>query len=62
MGAGYKVIKKLGEGAFGSVELIEKDHKYYALKSISLDKLNKNYVDQCQKYNNKNMFRIKRNT
>jgi serine/threonine protein kinase len=38
MGAGYKVIKKLGEGAFGSVELIEKDHKYYALKSISLDK------------------------
>ena len=49
MGAGYKVIKKLGEGAFGSVELIEKDHKYYALKSISLDKFNKNDVDQYQK-------------
>ena len=28
----------------------------------ALEKLNKNYVDQCQKYNNKNMFRIKRNT
>ena len=34
MRVGYKVVKKLGEGAFGSVQLIEKNHQYYALKVI----------------------------
>ena len=32
MGNDYKIIKKLGEGGFGDVYLIEKQFKQYALK------------------------------
>ena len=46
MGAEYNEEKKLGEGAFGSVQLVEKNHQYYALKVISLNKIGKNEIDK----------------
>ena len=40
------MVKKLGEGAFGSVQLVEKNHQYYALKVISLNKIGENEIDK----------------
>ena len=44
----YKIIRKLGEGGFGEVFLIEKDNKKYALKK-SKEKLIEKEIEQ---YNN----------
>ena len=44
----YKIIRKLGEGGFGEVFLIEKDNKKYALKK-SKEKLSEKEIEQ---YNN----------
>ena len=34
----FKIVKQLGEGGFGNVQLIEKNNKYYALKRILINK------------------------
>lgn len=34
----YKIIKRLGQGAFGTVYQVEKDGTYYALKSLDVKK------------------------
>ena len=44
----YKVNRKLGEGGFGEVYLIEKDNKEYALKKIE-QKLNEKDIEQITK-------------
>ena len=36
MGADYKIIKEIGKGGFGTVYLIEKENKKYALKKIPI--------------------------
>ena len=36
--ANFKIVKQLGEGGFGNVQLIEKNNKYYALKRILINK------------------------
>ena len=45
----FKIIRKLGEGGFGDVYLIEKDNKFYALKktkhALSQEEINQyNYI------------------
>ena len=37
MGADYKIIKEIGKGGFGTVYLIEKENKKYALKKIPIN-------------------------
>ena len=44
----YKIIRKLGEGGFGEVYLVEKNNKKYALKKIK-DKLNEKDIQQITK-------------
>ena len=46
MGASYKQIKEIGKGAFGKVYLMEKDNKYYALKKIPINLLEKEEIDK----------------
>ena len=41
----YKIITKIGEGAFGKVFKVEKDNKYYALKKIVITNLTKEEID-----------------
>ena len=48
MGNDYKIIKQIGEGGFGNVQLIEKNNKYYALKRIFINKLKKEEIDKCK--------------
>ena len=42
----FEIIRTLGEGAFSTVYLVKrkKDNKQYALKSILMEKLKKNYI------------------
>ena len=47
-GKKYKNIKKIGEGGFGDVYLVEKDNNYYALKKLKF-KLTKEELEQYQK-------------
>ena len=37
----YKIIKEIGQGAFGTVYLIEKGDKKYALKKIPINMIGK---------------------
>ena len=46
VGSSYKIIKEIGKGAFGTVYLIEKDNKNYALKKIHIN----NIDNQANKY------------
>ena len=46
-GKKYKNIKKIGEGGFGDVYLVEKDNNYYALKKLKF-KLTKEELKQYQ--------------
>ena len=46
VGSSYKIIKEIGKGAFGTVYLIEKDNKNYALKKIPIN----NIDNQANKY------------
>ena len=52
MEKGYKILKKLGEGGFGIVYLVEKDKKQYALKQSKI-KLTEKEIEQY-----KNMINI----
>ena len=45
-GASYKEIKEIGKGAFSKVYLMEKDNKYYALKKIPINLLEKEEIDK----------------
>ena len=45
----YPIIRKLGEGGFGIVYLVEKDNKYYALKKYK-NKLTKETIEKYKKY------------
>ena len=47
-GKKYKNIRKIGEGGFGDVYLVEKDNNYYALKKLKF-KLTKEELEQYQK-------------
>ena len=47
MGNGYRIIKKLGGGAFGNVYLIEKNGKQYALKQAK-DIMTDEDIQQCR--------------
>ena len=44
----FKIIRKLGEGGFGDVYLIEKDKKFYALKKTK-HALNQEEINQYNK-------------
>ena len=48
MEKGYKMIKKLGEGGFWVVYLVEKDNKQYALKQCKM-KLENEEIDEYKK-------------
>jgi serine/threonine protein kinase len=47
----YKILKKLGEGSFGTVFLVEdeKDHASYVLKQISLTGMTAQELADCKK-------------
>ena len=47
-GAGYKIIRELGKGVSGNVQLIEQNNQYYALKRIPLDNLNEKIKDKYE--------------
>jgi len=60
----YKIIKELGEGAFGSVVEVEKDNKYYAIKEIKIEGELKDKINEIQKeaeilskFDNKNIVK-----
>ena len=44
----FKIVKQLGEGGFGNVQLIEKNNKYYALKRIVINKFEKDELDKLK--------------
>ena len=49
----YKIITKIGEGAFGKVFKVKKDNKYYALKKIvipeNVSDIDDTAFDGCEK-------------
>ena len=48
VGSSYKIIKEIGKGAFGTVYLIEKDNKNYALKKIHINNIDDNQANKYQ--------------
>ena len=46
----YEIIRRIGKGSLGQVYLVKKENEYYALKKISIYKIDSNL------YNKKIMF------
>ena len=49
MGADYKEIKDIGQGAFGKLKLVEKDNQFYALKKIPIKELTQEEIEDVMK-------------